>query len=114
MRLPEQPIEYYGTKPIYRIGKLLGKPHKTDYNTATSSRGKYARVCVQNVLAKPTYTGLYDNRKKYNVVYEFIHQLCFKCGKVGHSAKLYRAHPYVNTTNSNASSHYLNIAGDNT
>lgn len=26
----------------------------------------------------------------------------------------YRAHPYVNTTNSNASSHYLNIAGDNT
>lgn len=53
-----------------------------------SKRGKYVRVCVQVDLAKPLILAYTSAEKKYNVVYEFIHQLCFKYSKVGYKADL--------------------------
>ena len=101
IRFPELPIEYFELKPMFRIAQMLGKPLKVDFNTAMSKRGKYARVCVQVDLAKPLVPAYMLAGKKYNAVYEFIHQLCFKCGKVGHRVELCREHPHslVNDTN---------------
>lgn len=60
-----------------------------DYNTASSKRGKYARVCVEIDLSnKPLIPGLQE--KKYQVEYEYLPSfiICFKCGMVGHIANM--------------------------
>lgn len=69
-------------KPLFHIAKRLGRPIKIDYNTATSTRGKYARVCVEVDLAKPLVPAYLLVGKKYMVEYEFLHYLCFSCGNV--------------------------------
>lgn len=93
LRLLELPIEYYGEKPLFHIAKRLGRPIKIDYNTATSTRGKYARVCVEVDLAKPLVPAYLLVGKKYMVEYEFLHYLCFSCGNVGHRSELCRERP---------------------
>lgn len=81
LRLLELPIEYYDEKSLFQIAKRLGKPQKTDITTATSTKGKYARVCVEVDLSKPLIPA-YE--------YEFLHSVCFKCGTVGHISDLCR------------------------
>ncbi|KAL7173820.1 hypothetical protein ACSBR2_033142 [Camellia fascicularis] len=53
VRFPQLPIEYYDEKMLFHIAKTIGKPLKIDLNTTTSSRGKYARVCIEMDLNKP-------------------------------------------------------------
>ena len=53
--LPELPIEYYEGQSLYHITKRMGKPIKTYYNIASSSKGKYALVCVEVDLVVPAY-----------------------------------------------------------
>ena len=43
---PKLPIYYYEKNALFHIAKRLSKPIKTDFNTATSTKGKYAMVCV--------------------------------------------------------------------
>ena len=93
LRLPQLPIEYFNTKSLFQIGKRLGRPLKTDFNTATSTRGRYARICVEVDLAKPLIPAYSLAGKSYNVEYEFIHSICFSCGKVGHRSDLCREKP---------------------
>ncbi|KAL7173822.1 hypothetical protein ACSBR2_033144 [Camellia fascicularis] len=53
IRFPQLPIKYYDEKVLFHISKTMGKPLKIDLNTTTSSRGKYARVCIEMDLNKP-------------------------------------------------------------
>lgn len=46
MKLPKLPMEYFNDKILLMVGKYFGKPPKTDITTVTSSRGKFARICV--------------------------------------------------------------------
>ena len=96
---------------MYRIAKKLRNPIKVDFNTTTSSRGKYARVCVQIDLAKPLIPGYKLAEKKYNAVYEFIHQLCYKCGKMGHITDLCREHPALTPSIPTVNNENSNIVG---
>ena len=80
VRLPELPIEFYDAMVLKEIGSALGPVLRIDSFTATSSKGSYARLCIQVDLDKPLKIG----RLKQRVMYEGISSLCFCCGRIGH------------------------------
>ena len=47
-------------------------------------------MCVEVDLSKPLIPAFLLAGKKYCVEYEFLHYLCFSCGKVGHRSELCR------------------------
>ncbi|OMO52223.1 hypothetical protein CCACVL1_29304 [Corchorus capsularis] len=47
LQLPELPIEYYDRDVLFKIGALIGTPIKIDANTGSTTRGRYARICVE-------------------------------------------------------------------
>ncbi|KAL7173639.1 hypothetical protein ACSBR2_032988 [Camellia fascicularis] len=55
VRFPQLLIEYYNENVLFHIAKTMGKPLKIDLNTVTTTRGKYARVCIKMDLKKPLY-----------------------------------------------------------
>nr|XP_023908557.1 uncharacterized protein LOC112020226 [Quercus suber] len=47
-RLPSLPIEFYELEVLQDIGRAIGPVLRIDANTAAGTRGRYARLCVQN------------------------------------------------------------------
>ncbi|KAM7499365.1 hypothetical protein LguiA_023779 [Lonicera macranthoides] len=65
LRLVELPIEYYDRQSLSHIAKRMGKAIKTYYNIVTSTRRKYAKVCVEVDLAKPLIPAYKLDGEKY-------------------------------------------------
>ncbi|KAJ1441621.1 Zinc finger, CCHC-type [Sesbania bispinosa] len=65
VRIPGLPIEFYDKRVLWRIGNVLGKIVKIDYNTLREKPGS-------------------QEGKTYNVEYEGLHLVCFQCGRYGH------------------------------
>ena len=84
IRLNELPIEYYNARALHQIGKSIGNVLRIDAHTATESRGKFARICVQIDINKPLVTAILIGKFEQPVSYEGIQKLCFGCGRVGH------------------------------
>ena len=53
VRLNELPIEYYNAKALQIIGKAIGNVLRIDTFTASETRGRFARICVQVDVGKP-------------------------------------------------------------
>ncbi|KAL4349828.1 hypothetical protein AHAS_Ahas10G0081000 [Arachis hypogaea] len=87
VRLSGLPIKLYNEKILRKIGDLIGRTCKVDYNTSHLCRRKFARLCVEVDLTKPLLKRYMVNGKEYQVEYEDIHQICFTCGKVNHEQK---------------------------
>ena len=90
--LPQLPIEYYEPSVLKEIGKAVGLVLRINAQTATESRGRYAKICVQVNLNNPLIRTILIGRLVQAVVYEGISTLCFSCGRVGHSSE---ACPYT-------------------
>ncbi|XP_038997982.1 uncharacterized protein LOC120123037 [Hibiscus syriacus] len=86
IHIPGLPIEYFEENVLCSIGNLVGKPLKIDCHTAWSTRGRFARICVEIDLNAPLLSKLRIGNKVYNIEYEGLHSICFKCGVVGHRA----------------------------
>ena len=84
IRLNALPIEYYNAKALHQIGKSIGNVLRVDTHTATETRGKFARLCVQIDVNKPLITAILIGKFEQPVCYEGISKLCFECGRVGH------------------------------
>ena len=84
IRLPELPVEYYIQESLMRIGNGLGPVLRVDFQTASGSRGRFARICIQLDLEKPLVKTVRVGKVRQAVIYEGIGLLCFHCGKVGH------------------------------
>nr|POF22445.1 uncharacterized protein CFP56_49769 [Quercus suber] len=84
VRLNELPIEYYHVEALQLIGNAIGKVLRIDTHTATESRGRFARLCIQVDVGKPLTTALLIGGKEQPVCYEGIQRLCFSCGRIGH------------------------------
>ncbi|OMO98612.1 Endonuclease/exonuclease/phosphatase, partial [Corchorus olitorius] len=84
-RLPGLPIEIFDSNTLRRIGNQLGVLLRVDANTASSSRGRYARICVQVDLDRPLLPRVRIGQHVKNILYESISGLCFKCGCIGHN-----------------------------
>mgnify|MGYP000957094387 FL=1 len=92
VRLSGLPIEYYNAKALQHIGKAIGNVLRIDTFTATESRGKFARLCIQVDVNKPLITTVMIGKLQQTVTYEGIHNLCFECGRMGHKRE---ACPFV-------------------
>ena len=92
VRLSGLPIEYYNAKALQHIGKAIGNVLRIDTFTATESRGKFARLCIQVDVDKPLITTVMIGKLQQIVTYEGIHNLCFECGRMGHKRE---ACPFV-------------------
>ena len=56
VRLSGLLIEYYNAKALQHIGKAIGNVLRIDTFTATESRGKFARLCIQVDVDKSLIT----------------------------------------------------------
>lgn len=82
--LPELPIKYYEPSALRPIGETIGPVLRIDTYTATETRGRFARICVQVNLYKPITKLLRMGRIEQPVQYEGLNSLYFRCGRVGH------------------------------
>ncbi|KAL5169689.1 hypothetical protein HKD37_11G031549 [Glycine soja] len=48
------------------------------------SKGKFARICVELDLEKPSESHIYERDYKLNLEYEGLDSICFHCGRFGH------------------------------
>ncbi|XP_021729789.1 uncharacterized protein LOC110696746 [Chenopodium quinoa] len=85
IRFPNLPVEYYDKLALFDIAKLVRKSIRVDYATDKTTRGRYARVCVEVNLNNPSVTKLWIGGAWQSVVFENITSLCFSCGRVWHS-----------------------------
>ena len=88
IRLNELLIEYYHAEALLQIGKAIGNVLRVDTHTASESKGRFARLCVQVDVEKPLVMAILIGKREQPVCYEGIHKLCFKCGRIGHRKEL--------------------------
>lgn len=69
VRLPELPIEFYDSEVLRQIVRAIGPVLRIDFYTITSSRGSYARLCIQVNLEKPLISTVKVGRLKQKVMY---------------------------------------------
>lgn len=86
IRLNELPIEYYNAEALCQIGKAIGNVLRVDTHTASETRGRFARLCVQVDVTKPLVTAILIGKFEQRVCYEGIQKLCFDCGRLGHKS----------------------------
>ncbi|KAL4311843.1 hypothetical protein GQ457_01G028380 [Hibiscus cannabinus] len=88
VRLPKLPYRYY-TKSLFRyIANAIGQVVRIDYNTEDGKRGRFARLAVTIDLNKPLVSGIVIDGTQQDIEYEGLPDICFSCGKYGHSKDL--------------------------
>lgn len=70
IRLNELPIEYYNMEALQHIGRAIGNVQRVDMFTATKTRGRFARLCVQIDVEKPLVTAVMIGKLEQTVSYE--------------------------------------------
>ncbi|CAI0425639.1 unnamed protein product [Linum tenue] len=86
LQLPDLPIHLYHKEVLISIGNLLGRTIKLDYHTLNQQRAKFARLAVEINLEKPLIPRVHLDGEWQKIEYENLPEVCFKCGKVGHSS----------------------------
>lgn len=78
----ELPIEHYDSRILEHIGNRIGRTMKVDKNTLFTTRGKYAKLCVEVDLTKPLLALIDVKDKHYRIEYEGLHLLCLTCASL--------------------------------
>ncbi|XP_028782820.1 uncharacterized protein LOC114738926 [Neltuma alba] len=84
IRIAKLPMDYYDEGIIHVIGNQIGYVLKIDKITTSGAKGRFARVCVYLDLKQPLQPVILVNVKEKKVEYEWLHRICFNCGKYGH------------------------------
>ncbi|XP_031120215.1 uncharacterized protein LOC116023359 [Ipomoea triloba] len=84
VRFPKLPIEYFDEEFLKKIGLSIDRPVKIDTTTSLTSKGNFARICIEIDITKPLLSKFVLNMEEWPIEYEGIHLVCFKCGKYGH------------------------------
>ena len=69
------------------IGRAIRPVLRIDAHTATESRGRFVRLCVQICFDRPLIKNIKVGGINQPVQYEGLTALCFSCGRVGHKAE---------------------------
>ncbi|KAK9205125.1 hypothetical protein WN943_015392 [Citrus x changshan-huyou] len=86
IRLPGLAVHLYDRKILQKLGQLVGNVIKIDSNTASSTRGRFARLAVSISLTRPLVSQFELDGKLQKVEYEGLPVICYKCGRYGHSS----------------------------
>lgn len=78
------PVEYYTEEWLWSAGNTIGKPIKIDDTMLVTSRGRFARICVEIDLEKPLVASYRIRGREGGFQYEGLHNLFYMCGKYGH------------------------------
>nr|GMD33042.1 uncharacterized protein LOC109175269 [Ipomoea batatas] len=84
VRFPKLPIEYFEEDFLMKIGLSVGRHVKIDTTTSLTTKGNFARICVEVDMSKPLLSRFVLNQEEWPIEYEGIHLVCFKCGRYGH------------------------------
>lgn len=103
--LPELPTEFYDEQILYKVGSKLGQLLKVDACTSSTTRGKYARICIEVPLEKPLKSHVLIGHHRQSLLYEGLNILCTSCGRFGHTTISCLFTPHTTKNNPN-----LNIA----
>ncbi|KAL4296692.1 hypothetical protein GQ457_12G011660 [Hibiscus cannabinus] len=102
VRLPGLPYRYYYKALFRHIAQVVGKVVKVDYNTQAGERGKFARLAITVDLNKPLTPCIGIDNFVQKLEYEGLNQICFTCGKYGHSREGCNLNPVPNVEAANA------------
>ena len=73
-----------------KIGQLIGRVIKLDFwssraaTAKSTTRGRFARACIEIDITKPLLGVIYIEGKPQRVEYEGLDSICFHCGRYGH------------------------------
>lgn len=87
IRLPGMALYYYHKRVLRMLGQVIGKVIWIDYNTKYALRGKFARIVVEVTFSKPLVSQFLLNGKVRKVENVNLPNICFGCGKYGHSCE---------------------------
>lgn len=73
---------------LHFIGSAIGPVAKTDRTTDSKTRGQFARLAVIINTEKPLVSKILIDGKAQRVEYECLPQVCFGCGRFGHTPEL--------------------------
>ncbi|KAJ4835907.1 hypothetical protein Tsubulata_006170 [Turnera subulata] len=97
VKFPGIPVDRYHTKVLRTLGNRVGSTVRIDIKTESQTRAKFAKVAVAVDLTKPLKGKVKLDGELYKVVYEGLPQICFSCGRYGHSEAFCSFHnPVVN------------------
>ncbi|KAI9115998.1 hypothetical protein K1719_012928 [Acacia pycnantha] len=85
VRIPGLSFRYYHKTALKAIGTLLGEVIRVDPMTENRGRGRYARIAVLMDLLKPLVPWIKVDGKLHGIEYEGLPQICFTCGRYGHT-----------------------------
>lgn len=86
IRLPGLAVHLYDQRVLQKLGQLVGTVIKIDSNTASSTRGRFARLAVSISLNRPLVSQFELDGRIQKVEYEGLPVICFACGRYGHSS----------------------------
>lgn len=84
IRILDLSTELYNEQFLRCVGAMLVGMLEIDRVTSIQSRGQFARICVELDLAKPLLPNFIARGIMFNLEYEGLHMICFRCGNYGH------------------------------
>ncbi|CAI0380089.1 unnamed protein product [Linum tenue] len=70
------------------LGNLIGRTIRLDYHTLNLDRAKFARLAIEVDLSKQLVPRIWLDDAWQKVEYENLPEVCFDCGRIGHSPDL--------------------------
>lgn len=69
---------------LRKAADQIGKTIRIDDTTRATTKGKFARVCLEVDLRYPLMSHYRHRGKDLHIQYKGLQEICFRCGKYGH------------------------------
>lgn len=77
-------MEYCTENWLRKAGDEIGKTIKVDITTLATTRGRFAKVCIEIDLGKPLRSRCTMRGREWRLQYEGLHDMCYMCEKYRH------------------------------
>lgn len=81
INFPQLLVECFSEAWLRKAADQTGRTIRVDRTTLATTRGRFARVCIEFDMGKPLRAKYMMRGKNWRIQYEGLYDLCFKCGK---------------------------------